>query len=159
LQEGVLVVAEYCTILGSKDAFNEVLDRLRQVSSAPVGVIEDAGRWHKLVLKGKRSMLTLNSIERDKPGDEFSDVQLGLHDLFWNVETDAEEKKKTVLNAISACVLAIGVVAEPALDESEGHFACILDVAKIVKGVIFNGSAILDSDGRLLLDQEGRFEE
>jgi hypothetical protein len=123
-----------------------------------VGVIGEAGEWEKLVLKGEKSTLTLNSMEHEKPGDQFSEVRLGLHNLFWNVKTDSLERRKTVLDAIASCVLAIGVVAEPTFEESEGHFECILDVAKIVEGVIFNGNGILDSEGRLLLDQEGRFE-
>lgn len=151
-------MTEYCTILSSTIAYNAVLDRLRQVSSAPVGVIGEAGRWQKLVLKGKESTLTLNSMEREGPGDQFSSMMLGLHSLFWNVKTEAADRKKIVLDAIASCVLAIGVVAEPAFDESEGHFECVLDIAKIGNGVIFNGSGILDSEGRLLLDQEGHFD-
>ncbi len=85
-------------------------------------------------------------------------MTLGLHNLFWNVKTEAANRRKVVLDAIASCVLAIGVVADPAFDESEGHFDLVLDVAKIGDGVIFNGSGILDSAGRLLLDHEGRFD-
>jgi hypothetical protein len=142
----------------SKRVYCEVLDRMRQVSVAPVGVSGESGRWQKLVLKGKKGTLTLNSMEPERPGDEFSSMILGLHSLFWNAKTDATERRKRVLDAIASCVLAIGVVADPVFDESEGYFDLVLDVAKIGDGVIFNGSGILDSEGRLLLDPEGRFD-
>jgi hypothetical protein len=152
----IRAVVDYCTILGAKRDYIAALQRLRELSAAPVGVIGEEGRWEKLVLRGKNGTLTLNSMEHEGAGDRLSQLRLGLHDFFWNVETTAADRKRTVLEAIASCALAIGVVAEPAFDEAERHFDCVLNVAKAVDGVIFNGVAMLDCDGRLVLDQDGK---
>lgn len=143
-------MAEYCTIFGQNADYAGVLRRIRETSVAPVGVVGEESRWKKLVLKGRQSTLTLNSMEREKPGDDFSKLVLSTHNFLRKSSSDSASKD-SVLKAVSACSIAVGVVAEPALDESEGHMACVLDVARIIKGMIFNGSAMLDSDGALLL--------
>jgi hypothetical protein len=101
-------------------------------------------------------MLTLNSLEPGEPGDAFSNMRLGLHNLFWNVNTVAVGEKKRVLNSIAACTLAIGVVADPGFSDEEDHTHLVLDVARLTDGVIFNGVGMLDSSGHLLLDRDGR---
>jgi hypothetical protein len=144
-------MAEYCTIFGQDADYAGVLRRIRETSVAFVGVVGDESRWKKLVLKGRHATLTLNSMEREKAGDDFSKLVLSTHN-FLRKSCSNSTNKDSVLKAVSSCSIAVGIVAEPALDEREGHMACVLDVARILKGVIFNGSAMLDSDGVLLLD-------
>lgn len=144
-------MTEYCTIFGQHPDYAGVLSRIRETSSAPVGVVGDESRWKKLVLKSRQATLTFNSMQREKPGDEFSKLVLSTHSFLRKVNVEAPNRE-AVLRTISSCVVAVGVVAEPVLDESEGYMACVLDVAKILQGVIFNGTSILDSDGALLLD-------
>lgn len=80
----------------SKPVYSEVLGRMRYVSVAPVGVIGESGRWQKLILKGKKGTLTFNSLKRERPGDTFSNMTLGFHNLFWNVRAEAADRRKVV---------------------------------------------------------------
>ena len=144
-------MSEYCTIFGKTPDYAGVLSRVRRVSAVPVGVIGEEGHWRKLVLRGSHATLTLNSMQREKPGDDFSKLILSTHNFLSKVEA-AAPTREAVLKAISSCAIAVGVVAEPALDERDGHMACVLDVAGILNGMIFNGSAMLDANGALLLE-------
>lgn len=143
-------MTQYCTIFGRNPDLEGVLRRVRETAVAPVGVVGDENRWKRLVLRGRHSTLTLNSMERTRPGDDFSKLILSTYNFFRKGRGDTN--KDAVLMAVSSCAIAVGVVAEPELDESEGHKAFVLDAARILDGVIFSGSAMLDANGAVLLE-------
>jgi len=136
---------ESCTILGSKKDYTAVLDLAMSQSSASVGVVEGEGHWKKITVQSDDGWLILNSLEAHTPGDEMSKLLLGMSNYFNKVNTQAETSKKKAIELIGSCVLAIGITAEPAF--SVGQTDLILKVASAIDGVLFNGYALLDSDG------------
>lgn len=149
-------MSEYCTIFGAKRHCAAALDRLQQMPSHGLEIVGEKARWKTLLLRGKTATLAFTSMERQEPGDEFSRLILSTHDFFRKIGATEKSKQEAVLRAIGSSTIVVGVVADPAFVEEEGHFECVLDVARILDGLIFNGTAMLDSEGNLLLDQEGR---
>lgn len=131
------------------------LERLRGAAGAPVEVEGDPANWTRAVIQGPDTTLTFNAMPSGRPGGDFSDLILGAESVFRKVDTDAPDRKKTVLDWIAATELIVGVIASPEFLEEEGHFDLVLDLAEELEGLIFNGSGMITSEGDLLLDNAG----
>ena len=138
----------YSTIFGSKPDYVGVAERIRGMSGT-VSVHGPENGWSKIVCQGRETTITFNSMRKKKPGDEFSKLILSTHNLFRTRVKQQSENKEIVLSRIKRTALAIGIVAEPDLSEEDED--CLLDLARILDGVIFNGSSMIDSEGQLIV--------
>jgi hypothetical protein len=154
-------MADSCTILIALEASCDALSVIEHCvpTAAKVRVERDATSWSQAIVSfGSSTSLTFNKRVRIRAGDEFSRMVLGMHNYFRNVETHAVRTKKMVLDLIAECKLALGVVVEPSFDTASGSREIICNVARECGAIIWNGSALLDPDGRLLLDADGASE-
>ncbi|MFQ5473023.1 MAG: hypothetical protein ACE5FA_09090 [Dehalococcoidia bacterium] len=149
-------MTEYCTIFGQEASYEASAVAVRRVVGAPrCNIVGAESRWLKIVVSGRGGTLTLTAVERERPGDRFSKMILGLHNTFRQVITE-DPKKDGVLAAISTVKVAIGVVVESGILPDEDLEACILGVARATRGVVFDGGSLLDGHGSLILGPEGR---
>ena len=141
-------MARYSTIYCSKPDYVGVAERIRGMSGT-VSVHGPENGWSKIVCQGREMTITFNSMRKKKPGDEFSKLILSTHNFFRTRVKQQSESKDAVLSRIKRTALVIGVVAEPDLSD-EGK-ACLLDLARLLDGVIFNGSSMINAEGQLIV--------
>jgi len=148
-------MSDACTIYSTTVDYNKVREIIEAISSRPIKIIGDAGKWLEIEVNGK-SKITFSTMERIPGGfDEFSKLVLGTYSFFQHTKPISIGNKDRTLAAISKCQFAIGVVANPAFDEDEQHFDIIFAIAKVLNGLIFNGSGMIDENGLLVLDGDG----
>ena len=140
---------EACTILATSPNLDEVLDYLRERSCGPVGVVGAGSRWEKMTARIGVGSVTFDVLARRRPGDEFSKMVLSMYNYFRNGSSSSDSLKEEGLDAIASSDTAIGVVADPAFDEEAEEV--VIEVARMVGGVIFNGWGILDPEGTVLV--------
>jgi hypothetical protein len=119
---------------------------------------DDLHEWDGVPIQTGGSSIKLSRWVRTEAGDPFCRMVLGTHNRFRTVRTDATEAQRRVLDSIADCKSAIGVVAEPEFDMYAGHLDLIFGIARELDGIIFNGSGMIDSDGKMILDLEGNSE-
>lgn len=141
-------MAAYSTILGGKPDYVGVVKRIREMS-AKVDVTGLENAWTKIICNGPSTTVTFNSMRKIEPGDAFSRLILSTHNFFRTRVKEESEKKDLALRKIKSCALAVGVVAEPDLSEEDEN--CLLDLTRLLEGVIFNGSSLIDSEGQLIV--------
>lgn len=90
--------------------------------------------------------------------DDFSKLTLGTATFFRSIKTSALANKAYVEDFVSRTELAIGVSAPGGFSEDHRHFDCIFGAAQALEGIIFNGDAMLNDEGELILDSDGKFE-
>lgn len=71
------------------------------------------------------------------------------------VETALEGTKATILAVIGKVAMMIGVVADPEFSESDRRLDLLWDIVESTGALVFNGDAILDSQGNRVLDHSG----
>lgn len=144
-------MSESCTIFSSSQSYAQILQTLRELS-APIKLIDgEDSQWRSVQTQSGTSELTFNSLTRVTPGDRFSKIILGAHNFARNISQSHETNRQRVLAGITQAQLLVGVVATPKFNEAEHHLDYVFGVAKSIDGLIFNGSAFLDSDGNILL--------
>jgi hypothetical protein len=155
-----LEMPQYCTILSPTDEPAQVVSVVRElIGSRGLITIDGAVEsWSSMTVQHGDVSLILNRLVFSTPGDEFSKMQRGMWVYFDGIETAHTSIKPDLLERIENFALAIGVVAEPRFVEDSGHFDCIFGLADALDAVIWNGSGILDAEGRMILDGEGNSE-
>lgn len=151
-------MSQNCTILCPTDAPQQVVACLRDLlQGAPeIVVTGKESDWSRIEIKTPGAYLTLNRQVRRKPGDAFSKMVLGMHTYFDGVKTSAKSIKKDILDRVLNIALAIGVVAEPAFVDEDRHYDCIFGIAADMNAIIWTGSGVINADGKMLLDGEGK---
>lgn len=150
-------MSDSCTILTTKIDLKAIADILRD-TKATFGIDGDFDKWDTIKLKFDQSELRFKKSVRERPGDKFSKMILGMHNYFRNVDTKASNNKEHILQNVGETKLAIGVVADPEFSEEDGHFDFIFAVAEKIDGMIFNGEAMLDPKGDMILSKDGSFD-
>jgi hypothetical protein len=150
-------MSDSCTILTSSLDLEIIADIL-QDKKAVFNLDGDFDKWSTIKLQFDKSELRFMASVRERPGDEFSKMILGMYNYFSNVDTNASNNKGYILKNIGETKLAIGVVGDPQFSEEDGHFDCILAVAEKIEGIIFNGEAMLDFKGDMILSKYGTFD-
>jgi len=74
-----------------------------------------------------------------------------MHNFFQKLHAEDAETKRRVQDAVAQTQFLVGVVATPKFLDAEHHFDYVLGVADRVNGLVFNGTAIMNSDGKTLL--------
>jgi len=148
-----------CTIYCKKADHSVVYEILASLSQVPMEVVGTVEDWQSITVV-QQSTIKFNSL-RQHAGtfNEFSELILGTHSFFRNVQTDDGVRRDKLLTNISECRLAIGVTGFPEFNEAERHYDMIFDIAKSLNGFIFNGSGMIDENGLMILNSDGSFDE
>jgi hypothetical protein len=88
-------------------------------------------------------------------GDSFSHLILGTCNFFDNIETEHEIQKKELTNRILECKTAIGIRADPEFTLTDKRLDFVFEIMEMFDGIIFNGEAMLDKEGKVILDYVG----
>lgn len=146
-----------CTILCPIDEPKQVIDALRDLvqEDAVIRMTGKDSEWTKIKIKTESASLTLNRLVRDKAGDSFSKMVLGMHNYFRQIKTKAKSTQKDVLSRVENMAMAIGVVAEPEFVAEERHYDYIFGVAAALDAIIWTGNGVINADGKLILDEDG----
>jgi hypothetical protein len=150
-------MSDSCTILTTNLDLKAIADLL-QDTEAIFDIDGDSDKWSTIKLKFNKSELRFKTSVRERPGDKFSKMILGMYNYFRSVDTNASSNKDYILQNVGETKLAIGVVGDPQFSEEDGHFDYIFAVAEKVGGIIFNGEAILDAKGDMILSKDGTFD-
>jgi hypothetical protein len=149
-----------CTILCPSDEPLQVVTFLRDLieDGAVIHVTGKESDWSKIEVRSSAASLTLNRLIRQRPGDPFSKMVLGMHNYVDQVKTSARPVKKDVLDRVANMGLAIGVVAEPEFVEDARHLDCIFGITAALNAIIWTGDGFINSEGKMLLDGAGNCE-
>jgi hypothetical protein len=150
-------MSDACTILSVNIKLADIAEIIKNTKAA-VNINGDIDNWDNITLKFANSELRFNKLVQERPGDKFSKMILGMHNYFRKIDTIALGNKDYVLECIGNANLAIGVAADPKFSEEDEHFDIIFAVAEALRGVVFNGSGMLNTQGKMLLDDDGSFD-
>ncbi len=92
-----------------------------------------------------------------QPGSEFSKIILGAHNYFRNANSDTYPEKSRVLSVLEQYDMMLGVTAHPGLSSTDERRACVLGLANALDGLIFDGYAMLDDTGTIILSPDADF--
>jgi hypothetical protein len=148
-------MSDACTIICPSKNYIAILEMAEATARYAVHVNGPREAWQSLAIISEGSTLEITASVQVRPGDHFSKLILGMHNFFTRIETRWSEEKRKVLSTISRANMLIGVTADPAFAEEDGHYDCIFEIAKRIDGVIFTGSAMLNAQGKKLLDIDG----
>lgn len=146
------------TIFGKKADYGSILAIIREKATAPVEVSGSSFAWESATVRGSDATVTFNPLLKVRPGDQFSKIVLGAANFFRRIKTPAISNQTYLKEFLFDTKIIIGVVADPELMESAGHFDLIFDVADECEGLIFNGNGMVDPSGNLLLNNEGEYD-
>lgn len=146
-------MASSCTIYSSKD-YSEILNYFEEIGFKEV-TDSEVKSFQRHFFEGTLLISLKKQIER---GDSFSSLIRGTWNYVENIETKYQEVQKDLANKILACQTAIGLVSEPEYTEDDKRADYIYKLAQMFDGIIFNGSEMIDKNGKLILDDEGNSE-
>ncbi len=146
-----------CTIVSPTVDYAGIVRTLRALRPN-LQVVGDENRWSQILIYGNRSTLCINSMEGQYPGDQLSQVTQGLYQQFQQVRTQGVQNQQHALGVIQSTRMALGVTATPAFSEEDGHFQCLHAVARHLNGLIFTGIALVDGNGRMVLNVNGTYQ-
>jgi hypothetical protein len=151
-------MAENFTLYLPEAAHEPVASIVRELAPEGVTIDGEAHAWHSITIRRTNSRLRLSAVVFQTPQDSFSRLILGTASYLSGVVTDDPARKEALIRSVSRCKMLVGVVADPAFSEDEGDFALISSITDELGGMIFNGSGMLDADGRTLLDADGTYD-
>jgi hypothetical protein len=155
-----LKVSSYCTIYSPTVNYEAIVSVVRQsFLDCTIEITDKEKRWSRIIITNQDWTFKLSSTERVEPGDEFSHLILGTLNFFRNVETSSSGNKQRVMKLIRDTHWAIGIVVEPEFKDEAGHFDCIFKITELLGGLIFNGWGMVDENGWMILDKDGKFDE
>ena len=128
-------------------------------SGAKVEIKGEASNWTSVAIRRPGSQLVLARTVFTGPGfsgpqGRFNSAVLGAGNYFKNVKTADVTTRKKLVADISRTETLIGCVAKPRM--AEGDYGIIFEIARRFGGMIFDSDAMLDADGVVLLDADGK---
>jgi len=144
-------MSDACTIISPVRGFQEVVDVLKRHKFPEFEIAGRADRWDSIRVPSAKGELVFNSLIRIKPGDKFSRLVLGMRNFIRTRGGPDTAIKQQLATRISEAQWMVGVVGTPEFLDEDGHLDLILGISRKLDSVIFNGSAILDSNGEILL--------
>jgi hypothetical protein len=152
-------VADSCTIIcRASDYEQRILDEAKKLANFKVSFEGEEDDWTQAILVGPSSTLEVSPLIFRGFGDDFSNASLGLYSHFGRVKTAATERKQYILDHIDLASLIVCVVAEPGFKAAEGHFEFLHALADSLDGLIYDGTGMRDSLGKVYLSNDGSFE-
>jgi hypothetical protein len=77
---------------------------------------------------------------------------------FRGIHTAAESAKERLLTHVGDTKCILGIVADPEFDADARFDRVVFAIAKAYNGIVFNGCEMLDENGILILDNDGKSE-
>lgn len=114
--------------------------------------------WSLLTVTGPRGSLRISGMRWERPGDEFSSMTLGMANYFRCAPATNKDLQLRAMRFVHRCEFALGIVAKPEFSEQDGHFDLVFALATALDALIWNGSGLVDTNGRLVLDGDGTSE-
>ncbi len=144
---------QYRTIFSSKN-YDEILNyletlKLTEVKDSDVKTFET---------NYKEGNLQVSIKKRIEGGDSFSMMILGTWNFLRNIETNYDKQKKELINRISECETAIGIVADSNFTETDERATFIYKLMEMFDGIMFDGQGMIDKKGKVILDHDGSSE-
>jgi|GEM_PF-2773195 len=140
--------------LGTKEEVLEYLSTILVEGSSVETCYDDDSRFIILVVNNEVSIKFSVSLQ-EKGGDRTAKVLLGASNFIRNIETDAACNKDYIDECLDECNAFIGIHALPVLSVDYGHVAYLEKMTEHFEGLIFNGVAFLDCNGRMILNSDG----
>jgi hypothetical protein len=145
-------MADSCTLYCASNDLNEVeCIALRLFPDASFRSSRED--WSAIQLEDRGCTLQLTVKQYRHGGDDFSNLVLSTYFFVDNIQGINDDVKRHVLSCIERCELAIGVVATPSFGSNERFGDIVFEIATKVRGLIFNGYQVLDSEGRVLVER------
>ena len=111
-----------------------------------------------LIIEGTGGTLRISSKQFEQQGDEFSRLVYTTMVHFEWIKTAAESAKARLLTHVGDTKCILGIVADPEFDADERFNQAVFAIAKACNGIVFNGYEMLDENGILILDNDGKSE-
>ena len=146
-------MSQYRTIFSSKN-YDEILNYLESLKLTEVKD-SDVKTFEADYKEGNLQISIKKEIER---GDSFSKLILGTWNFLRNIATNYDEHKKKLIDRISECETAIGIVADSDFTETDERATFIYKLMEMFDGVMFDGQGMIDEKGRVILDHDGSSE-
>ncbi len=148
-------MTDYCTVISPRKIdLEKLIEHFREAGVST----ENRSQSDFVFLSMDAGTLKLSFMNRTVPQDRFSRMSLGMHDYFRRISGADVVGQRTALHSIASARSAIGVAVEPGFDSDGKLEACVFAVAKEVAGCIFNGSDLIDREGRVVLASDGSSE-
>lgn len=144
-----------CTIYSPNVIFQEVWERVQE-SGLPFVVDGVVHEWSRITISDGDTTLVLSGLKRVGPGDRLSKILLGTINSFERIASAPADRKRLIAVAVAKCQMIVGVRGRPMF--TDAHMDLIFDIAGACEGLIFNGSGMIDPEGRLILNYEGLFD-
>jgi hypothetical protein len=148
-------MSDNCTIICADADYQAAFNSLRAVSPLPLAIEGNQDAWSRIEIRSPTSSIAFTSLVRKAPMDPFSKLNLSLSNFFRRIETPHEELRQKIVAHINNATLMIVVVAEPEFSEQDLHPEFIYSLAQTLNGMVFDGDAMHDDEGEILLDQRG----
>lgn len=112
--------------------------------------------WSRIEISDGYALLTLSALPKKAAGDKASKVLMGTINFFQQVSSAPPGRKERIIDSVEKCRMIVGARGVPKFSDSQMDL--IFDIALGVGALIFNGSGMIDGEGRLLLDADGSFD-
>lgn len=148
---------ENCTIVGTRLDYRGAHNCVLAFTGGEYAMEGDRDEWSSITSRSPDASIRFTTLVHREPMDEFSKLSLGMKTFFRGIETLHEANKSRILDTISRAAVFVGVVAEPGF--AEQHLNAIYSMADELEGMVFDGHAMRDCEGVVLLDRDGGAEE
>ncbi|HVZ41159.1 MAG TPA: hypothetical protein VHI13_17905 [Candidatus Kapabacteria bacterium] len=146
-------MSDFCTIVSPVIDHARIRSVLGSHGTADIVVTGSDQAWTSIVLRTDAATLTLNSMIRVEPGDQFSTILLGLYNFVRTQPASDPAAKDRLQQQIVDAELLIGVVADPSFEADETLADLVFEIAEDLGALIFTGSALLSGNGDVLIEQ------
>jgi len=109
--------------------------------------------WSSAILHGNMSTLRLTPLVHRERADKFSKLLLSTYMWADRCKTVGAAVDDGVLSHIENCALIVGIVADPDFETDGRFFAAVLEVARQLNGLVFDGNRILNSLGNVVCEE------
>ena len=146
-------MADSCTIVGTRLDYRGAHNCVLAFTGGEYAVEGDRDEWSSITSRSADASIRFTTLVYREPMDAFSKLSLGMGTFFRGIETLHEANKSRVLDTINRAVVFVGIVAEPRFTEQ--HLNAIYSMADELEGMVFDGYAMRDCEGLVLLDRDG----
>lgn len=162
---GGRLMTAYCTIFCLKRRPQLAVEVMRRVlpTQSEIRVHGSELDWSQVTatapFRVPPTSFTASSLSVHADPEKLRTMLEGMRAYFARVDTSAKAAKDRVLERIPLFTYALGVACEPEFDDEAGHFDCIWALATELDGWVWNGSALVDASGQMILDGSGLSEQ
>jgi hypothetical protein len=122
------------------------------LSSETVEVEGKPEAWSRVTVGAKKAGFELHPLIFKEGGDKFSKMMLGMVHFFHKAPTPKGTSRKSVLDELASCNMALGVRIHGDSDAEVKYSSMVLSIARYLKGFIFaEGRCLLSAAGECLL--------